>query len=90
MSSDQALAQACAGVRPLDAEDFRTPAVHLTGPVDYDMYRSFRQQLATAPSQGLVAVALTTLGGDPEVARLMGEDVRFFSDLEPERRMAAE
>ena len=76
----------CASLPRLRAEDFKFPAIHLTGPVDYDMYRSFRQQLLQAPADGLVVVALTTLGGDPEVARLMGEDIRFFSDLEPQRR----
>ncbi len=76
----------CDGAWRLSAADFRTPAVHLSGPVDYAMYWSFRNQLQTAPQDGLVIVALTTLGGDPEVARLMGEDVRFLSDLEPNRR----
>jgi hypothetical protein len=32
-------------------------------------------------------VELSTLGGDPEVARMMGEDVRFHSDLAAERRI---
>jgi len=26
------------------------------------------------------------LGGDPEVARMMGEDIRFWSEVDPERR----
>src|ERR1700710_2857567 len=50
------------------------------------MYREFRQGLAAAPDKGLVVIELSTLGGDPEVARMMGEDVRFHSELEPERR----
>jgi hypothetical protein len=29
---------------------------------------------------GLVVTELSTLGGDPEVARMMGEDIRFHSD----------
>ena len=29
---------------------------------------------------------MTTLGGDPEVARMIGEDVVFRSQVEPERR----
>jgi ATP-dependent protease ClpP protease subunit len=33
-----------------------------------------------------VVVELSTLGGDPEVARMMGEDIRFASELERERR----
>jgi hypothetical protein len=31
-------------------------------------------------------VELSTLGGDPEVARMMGEDIRFHSELKPDRR----
>jgi hypothetical protein len=69
----------------LEASAFRTPAVLLSGTVDYDMYNSFRDQLSRAPANGVVVVELSTLGGDPEVARMMGEDVRYHSDLEPER-----
>src|ERR1700759_5269339 len=50
------------------------------------MYQSFRNQLATAPIEGLITVELSTLGGDPEVARMMGEDIRFHSETEPQRR----
>jgi membrane-bound ClpP family serine protease len=59
----------------LDAGAFRAPAVLLSGTVDYEMYNSFREQLGRAPANGLVVVVLSTLGGDPEVARMMGEDV---------------
>jgi ATP-dependent protease ClpP protease subunit len=51
------------------------------------MYTSFREQLSRCPEEGLCVVELSTLGGDPEVARLMGEDVRFNSDLNPNRRI---
>jgi membrane-bound ClpP family serine protease len=71
----------------LDASAFRTPAVLLSGTVDYAMYNSFRDQLVRAPANGVVVVELSTLGGDPEVARMMGEDVRYHSDLEPERHI---
>ncbi len=87
MLQDQTVAADCAGAAPLQASDFRAPAIQLSGPVDYAMYNSFRQQLISAPAEGAVVVALTTLGGDPEVARLMGEDVRFLSELEPQRRL---
>jgi ATP-dependent protease ClpP protease subunit len=66
---------------------FQVPAVQLSGPVDERMYASFRSQLASAPAEGLVVIELSTLGGDPEVARVMGEDVRFHSDVEPARRI---
>ena len=67
--------------------DFAFPAVTLTGVVDYNMYQYFRSCLTQAPQQGLVTIELSTLGGDPEVARMMGEDVRFHSDLYPQRRI---
>ncbi|BCW90515.1 hypothetical protein sos41_36850 [Alphaproteobacteria bacterium SO-S41] len=70
----------------LDASRFRAPAILLSGTVDYEMYRDFRAQLDRAPQNGLVVVELSTLGGDPEVARMMGEDIRFHSDLETGRR----
>ena len=56
------------------------PHVSLSGTVDQAMYASFRDQLAAAPSQGTLVVSLSTLGGDPEVARLMGDDIRLMRD----------
>ncbi len=72
---------------PLHARDFDTPRIRLSGEVDYAMYDRFREQCADAPSQGLMVIELSTLGGDPEVARMMGEDVRYQSDIHPERRI---
>jgi len=69
----------------LEAGAFRAPSVLLSGTVDYAMYNSFHEQLGRAPATGLIVVVLSTLGGDPEVARMMGEDVRYHSDLDPER-----
>jgi ATP-dependent protease ClpP protease subunit len=71
----------------LTAADFETPAIMLSGAVDYNMYQFFRSALSAAPQQGLVIVELSTLGGDPEVARMMGEDIRFHSDMRPDRRL---
>ena len=73
-------------VAPLSAIAFKKPAVALSGVVDYAMYVSFRAQFDNASSQDLVVIELSTLGGDPEVARMMGEDVRFASETEPQRR----
>ncbi len=56
------------------------PQICLAGNVDYDMYERFRKGLDEArddPQVPLV-VSLTTLGGDPEVARAMGEDIRLL------------
>lgn len=71
----------------LSPADFEFPAIMLSGAVDYAMYAHFRAMLGQAPQQGLVVVELSTLGGDPEVARMMGEDVRFHSDMHPDRRL---
>jgi ATP-dependent protease ClpP protease subunit len=71
---------------PLSPTAFRAPAVLLSGPVDYDMYKDFRRQLDAAGDREIVVVELTTLGGDPEVARMMGEDIRFNSAMDPNRR----
>ena len=58
-----------------------TPHIHLQGQVDHAMYESFRQQLADAPQQGALVVAISTLGGDPEVARLMGDELRLLREF---------
>ena len=62
------------------SQDFSSPAILLGGPVDYDMYKNFRSQLDASKKEGLVVTELSTLGGDPEVARMMGEDIRFHSE----------
>lgn len=56
------------------------PHIRLSGPVDQFMYTSFRQQLEACPQEGAIVIALTTLGGDPEVARTMADDVRLLED----------
>lgn len=75
----------------LTAPDFKDPAILLSGPVDYEMYRDFRAKLEPALEAtgegGRIHVELSTLGGDPEVARMMGEDIRFHSELVPSRRL---
>lgn len=71
----------------LKPHDFKEPAITLAGPVDQLMYSKFRDQLNCSPDTSVCVVELSTLGGDPEIARLMGEDVRFNSDLYPDRRI---
>ena len=70
----------------LRATAFKSPAIALSGVVDYEMYTKFRTQFDNASDQNIVVIELSTLGGDPEVARMMGEDVRFASEMEPARR----
>ena len=70
----------------LSASDFQAPAIALFGVVDHAMYVNFRGQLAMTGDRNFIVVELSTLGGDPEVARMMGEDIRFASEINPERR----
>lgn len=74
-------------MRPLEQDDFANPAVLLSGEIDCAMYQSFRKQFSKAPESGLIVIELSTLGGDPEFARMMGEDVRFHSNVSPRRRI---
>jgi hypothetical protein len=73
-------------VKELEAQDFSCPAILLGGPVDYDMYKTFRSQLDGSKREGLLVTEISTLGGDPEVARMMGEDIRFHSENSPNCR----
>ncbi|MDG5489077.1 ATP-dependent Clp protease proteolytic subunit [Sphingomonas sp. BGYR3] len=59
---------------------FARPHVELAGPVDHAMFDRFRQQVDAAPGDGPIILSLSTLGGDPEVARLMGDEVRMLRD----------
>src|SRR3569833_2404332 len=70
----------------LPANAFKKPAIVLSGVVDQDMYTRIRTQFDNASDQELVVIEMSTLGGDTEVARMMGEDVRFASEMEPQRR----
>lgn len=56
------------------------PHIQLHGPVDGDMYDSFKAQLVAAPTDGPLVVAITTLGGDPEMARAMGDNIRLLRE----------
>ena len=56
------------------------PQLRLIGTVDEAMYAEFRNQLSAAPEEGPLVIALTTLGGNPEIARAMADDVRLLRD----------
>ncbi len=56
------------------------PHVQLHGPVDDAMYDSFKAQVAAAPNEGPLVVSITTLGGDPEMARAMGDHIRLLRE----------
>lgn len=56
------------------------PHIQLHGAVDDAMYTNFKNQLANAPSEGPLVVSITTLGGDPEMARAMGDSIRLLRE----------
>lgn len=58
------------------------PHVQIHGTVDEAMYERFQQQLLFAPVDGPLVCAITTLGGDPEIARAMGDDIRLLRDYQ--------
>ncbi len=57
------------------------PHIRIIGHVDEAMYKVFRAQLHEAPSSGAIVVAITTLGGDPEIARAMADDIRLLREF---------
>ena len=54
------------------------PHIRLMGIIDYDMYQQVQDGLAGVPAEGPIVISITTLGGNPEVARAMGEDIRLL------------
>ena len=56
------------------------PHIQLHGAVDDAMYDTFKSQLAAAPTDGPLVVSITTLGGDPDVARAMGDTIRLLRE----------
>lgn len=63
------------------------PRIRLSGAVDEDMYDSFRKQLEACSGTEPIVVTITTLGGDPEVARMMGDDVRLLREQDGREMM---
>ena len=57
-----------------------SPQLRLVGGINEAMYAEFRNQLSAAPTDGPLVIAITTLGGDPEIARCMADDVRLLRD----------
>jgi ATP-dependent protease ClpP protease subunit len=56
------------------------PHIQLHGVVDDAMYNTFNSQLANATGDGPLVVSITTLGGDPEMARAMGDSIRLLRE----------
>ena len=56
------------------------PHIRLVGPITDQTYATWRTQLTACPPDGPIVVTLTTLGGDPEIARTMADEVRLLCD----------
>jgi ATP-dependent protease ClpP protease subunit len=56
------------------------PHIKLHGQVNDVMYEQFCAGLSQIPQDGPLVVSITTLGGDPEIARLMGDDIRLLRE----------
>ena len=62
---------------PLLAE----PHIRLFGTMDEALYNKFRDQLERTADRDTLVISLCTLGGNPEIARAMGDDVRLLRDF---------
>jgi len=63
-----------------------SPQVLLAGTMDEALYRAFREQISSAVNTDPLVLQLTTLGGDPEIARAIGEDIRLARAANGDRR----
>ncbi|ACK51536.1 conserved hypothetical protein [Methylocella silvestris BL2] len=61
------------------------PDIRLAGQVNDAMHEKFQGQLAALSGAGPFVIAMTTLGGDPEVARAMAADLRLLRAAEDAR-----
>ena len=57
-----------------------SPQIQLHGVVDNFMYENFKSQLANCDGDDPLVVSITTLGGDPEMARAMGDSIRLLRE----------
>jgi ATP-dependent protease ClpP protease subunit len=65
-----------------------SPQILLAGTMDETLYRAFRDQISKAADTDPLVLQLTTLGGDPEIARAIGEDIRLAKAANGDRRYA--
>lgn len=57
------------------------PHIRLFGTIDEALYKRFRDEVERATDQDTLVISLCTLGGDPEISRAMGDDVRLLRDF---------
>lgn len=45
------------------------------------LYKKFRDEMEAAQGSQTIVISLCTLGGDPEIARAMGDDIRLLREF---------
>ncbi|MEL7686335.1 ATP-dependent Clp protease proteolytic subunit [Citromicrobium bathyomarinum] len=62
------------------SQSLASPGIRLYGAMDAGMYAEFTEMLAEQAPGGPIVIALTTMEGDPEIARSMADDIRLLRD----------
>ncbi|WP_370179898.1 ATP-dependent Clp protease proteolytic subunit [Alteriqipengyuania sp.] len=62
------------------SQTLANPGIRLYGTLDAKMYAEFTEMLAEQTPGGPIVIALTTMEGDPEIARSMADDIRLLRD----------
>ena len=62
------------------SQTLANPGIRLYGTLDAKMYAEFTEQLSEQEPGGPIVIALTTMEGDPEIARSMADDIRLLRD----------
>lgn len=57
------------------------PHIRLFGTIDEALYKKFRKDVDASSDRDTLVISLCTLGGDPEIARAMGDDVRLLREF---------
>ncbi|MBB3035117.1 ATP-dependent Clp protease proteolytic subunit [Alteriqipengyuania lutimaris] len=62
------------------SQSLASPGIRLYGAMDASMYAEFSEMLAEQAPGGPIVIALTTMEGDPDIARSMADDIRLLRD----------
>ncbi len=62
------------------SQTLANPGIRLYGTLDAAMYAEFTERLSEQEPGGPIVIALTTMEGDPEIARSMADDIRLLRD----------
>ena len=62
------------------SQTLANPGIRLYGTLNAEMYAEFTERLSEQEPGGPIVIALTTMEGDPEIARSMADDIRLLRD----------